>query len=644
MLRFIIVLLILAILSESTLSEANRAPSPNTNKRRIRSSSRPKLSTPSEEAQNNSEEREANDQVADEVMCTNEQTVRDVAVTKEHRREDPFVNLLDLFQMSKAELKSLQFVYSTQITIPSFLNNLTSGELFLPREIDSKHICPEACSGVCSTTVDLKPSIIANPCRILILNVEIFEPHSGPPTFFRTFGRYKILENDASAGIEINQQAEQTKCSPTMDMLFLFWNSSDALELLGPSPLKVNRNLQKIQLHLVKILDYEERTNYSFIIYSCWTIDLNPISCTQLKAFIEVVDQNEFTPEISYVYLTTDPINETDPISSTPSDPVRVILLNASDQDKDDSASLEFFIASIVCNSKGIYIDPSTCQNMFYYENKTLAPLHEKFFIEQHGNGAYVIAKHLDYEDCREYELEIIVKDKGGRQKGVFLRVAVADLPDNEPCIQFSPDNNKVSIKENILLTKSEKNYEVENFEIKVRDPDFDIYKKNAIIRCTLYDGQTDATKQLFELKEINQPEPKPQLQRDESRYVIFKLYAKGTFDRETTSLIKLVVVCTDRSQARIALIDLNKDYLNAQNAIGGDYELDGSRLSRRRNEFSAARIYVNIIDENEFTPTFEKASYTFELTENNNKDFLVGTVHAYDEDGGLMSIFGKLF
>ena len=198
-------------------------------------------------------------------------------------------------------------------------------------------------------------------------------------------------------------------------------------------------------------------------------------------------------------------------------------------------------------------------------------------FSVQGSSGHVVVIGQLDYEVTTKYTLAIIAKDRGPNpiQAETILTVNLIDQNDFLPYVRvntlLASDTDVAEIAENA-------GNETFVAHISVKDEDSD---QNGQVSCHL-------NSPVFNLIQMFDKE--------------YKIITSASLDREVKPKYDIVLQCRDKGIPR--------------------------------NEV-AKKVTINVMDENDNSPVFDKLVYNVSVLENQLMNATVATVHASDQDYG---------
>uniref|UniRef100_A0A8C6W4N7 Cadherin domain-containing protein n=1 Tax=Nannospalax galili TaxID=1026970 RepID=A0A8C6W4N7_NANGA len=406
--------------------------------------------------------------------------------------------------------------------------NLQNGILFVNSRIDREALCGR--SAECSIHLEV---IVDRPLQVFHVEVEVRDVNDNPPVFpatqknlfiaeYRPLDTWFPLEGASDADIGTNA------------LLTYRLSPNDYFSLEKPSNIE---RVKGLGLVLRKSLDREETREISLLLTA--TDGGKPELTGTVQLFITVLDANDNAPVFDRsLYMVKLPEN-------VPNGTL-VIKVNASDLDEGVNGDIIYsFSTDISPNVKyKFHIDPVS--------------------------GQIIVNGHIDFEECKSYEILIEGTDKGQLPLSGHCKVIVEveDINDNVPDLEFK--SLSLPIKENapvgtvIAL-------------ISVSDRDKGV---NGQVTCSLL------------------PQVPFKLVSTFKNY--YSLVLDSTLDRETTAEYKVVVTARD----------------------GGSPSL-----------WASASVSVEVADVNDNAPAFAQPEYTVFVKENNPPGAHIFTVSAVDAD-----------
>ncbi|XP_076131082.1 protocadherin-1 [Alosa pseudoharengus] len=253
-----------------------------------------------------------------------------------------------------------------------------------------------------------------------LLRVVVTDANDNAPRFEKSLYEAKVAENSPIGHSVLQVKANDSDLGPNGEIEYTLHQATDPV----PKLLRIDRSTGIISVK--GALDREEINSLKFYVVAR---DKGPTPKSS-KTFveIEVTDQNDNAPavEIRGIGLVTHSegvanISEDMPVGTA------VALVQVSDQDEEENAVVTCVVAGDVPFQLRLASDSAA-------EHK------KKYFLQT--------TTPLDYEDIREYRVQIVAVDSGNPALSSTnsLKVQVTDINDNSPI--FSPSLFEVDFKE----------------------------------------------------------------------------------------------------------------------------------------------------------------------------------------------------
>ncbi|XP_028618590.1 protocadherin alpha-4 isoform X8 [Grammomys surdaster] len=406
--------------------------------------------------------------------------------------------------------------------------NLQNGILFVNSRIDREELCGR--SAECSIHLEV---IVERPLQVFHVEVEVRDINDNPPVFPGTQKNLLIAE---SRLVDTQLPLEGASDADVGTNALLTYRLSPNEHFLLEKPSNDER-VKGLGLILRKSLDREE-TPEIFLVLTA-TDGGKPELTGTVQLHITVLDANDNAPVFDKSLYTVK-LPENVPNGTL------VIKVNASDLDEGVNGDVVYSFSTDIS------------PNVKY-----------KFNIDS-VTGQITVKGHIDFEECKSYEILIEGIDKGQLPLSGHCRVIVEveDINDNVPELEFK--SLSLPIRENspvgtvIAL-------------ISVSDRDTGV---NGQVTCSLTNHVPFKLVSTFK------------------NY--YSLVLDSTLDRETTADYKVVVTARDRGSPSL---------------------------------WATASVSVEVADVNDNAPAFAQPEYTVFVKENNPPGAHIFTVSAVDAD-----------
>ena len=296
--------------------------------------------------------------------------------------------------------------------------------------------------------------------------------------------------------------------------------------------------------------------------------------------------------------------------------------------------------------------------------------------FKMNSQGKIYLAKSLDYNVKRQYNLFTVASDQGSPRRQVSAPITVNVLDINERPV-FSPLNYVISVSEgailgskvatlNVLDQDSEPNnnqvrlsFESGNIQNTFRivgndiilDRSLDFESRNQYqLRVTASDNGSPAltasqsASVTVNVRGINDNEPvfqQTQYTKDLNEGLVSQLLV--TVRATDSDQQKLSYSLDSSDDAKSFIIRIQNENINIFNQVAFDYE---SKKEYRFNVIASdgtftakALVIINVKDMNDHRPIFNPTSYAFEVDDKAPVGSILGCVKATDQDTG---IFGQ--
>ena len=467
-----------------------------------------------------------------------------------------------IYQMVLTKLANSQLSSNTNV---DEIFELEGSKLALRKSVDREAICPNAKPKNCV----LETSIFVHQMEpkqvefMLVLETTVNDINDNEPTFplEQNFFKLNISEGDP-IGTRYNlPEATDADSSDYGIKNYTIEGPQNALSYFKLVTSKIGGTSVDPQLELVKSLDREVVPNLQIrlVVADKGT----PALSSTMTIDITVLDENDNTPQFEKMeYLES--LQESYDVNGV------VTNVRATDRDQGDNARISYFIDDSASSpsERGIFVIPNP------------------------SVGQVRLAKPLDYEQWSEHRFKVVAVDHGKipRTGSTLVTIRVLDVNDQPPTIVTYPtipnNDNNIIVKENSPVHTAVA-------VVKIKEPDGATSQQamaNAkYIDCHLQDQEIPRS---FYLVAIEKG----------SEYI---LKSNATFDREIRPSITVQIQCVNRLDAGSKLVTTNE-------------------------------ITVNIIDENDNAPMFEKGNYqTVSFLENSAPGTAVHQFVVTDLDTG---------
>ncbi|XP_076020930.1 protocadherin gamma-A2-like [Genypterus blacodes] len=276
------------------------------------------------------------------------------------------------------------------------------GVLLVKERIDREALCRQTTP--CALHFQI---ILENPMEFYTVTVQITDINDNAPTFEKNEMRFKIsesaingakfvLERAVDHDVGINDLQSYT-LKPTENFALKLHNNADG-----------NKNVEMV---LQTPLDREKQEHISLVLTA---VDGGePQMSGTMQILITVLDANDNAP------VFTQPVYKATVTENSPRGTI-VTTVTASDADHGVNSKLTYSITNTLDNVRNL------------------------FDINQ-VDGQVTLIGNLDYEDSRNFEINVLASDDGGLTDSCKLMVDVQDINDNRPEINIMSESNVIS-------------------------------------------------------------------------------------------------------------------------------------------------------------------------------------------------------
>ncbi|XP_074169774.1 protocadherin beta-11 [Rhinolophus sinicus] len=282
-----------------------------------------------------------------------------------------------------------------------FQLNINTGDLLLSEALDREELC-----GFTETCVLHFQVLMKNPLQFLQIEVEVRDINDHSPVFLEKEMLLEIPENSPVGAVFLLESAED------LDV------GINALKSYKISPnshfhikMRVNPDNRKYpELVLDKALDYEEQSEFSFILTA---VDGgSPPRSGTASVRVVVVDINDNSPEFEQPFYEVK-IPENSALGSL------VVTVSAWDLDSGKNGEISY---------------------TFSHASEDI----RKTFEINQESGEVSLTASLDFETIESYSIIIQATDGGGLFGKSTIRIQVMDVNDNTPEVTISSITNPI--------------------------------------------------------------------------------------------------------------------------------------------------------------------------------------------------------
>ncbi|XP_061581351.1 protocadherin gamma-A2-like isoform X46 [Cololabis saira] len=349
--------------------------------------------------------------------------------------------------------------------------NKERGLLLIKERIDRETICRQTTP--CALHFQI---ILENPMEFYSITVEIKDINDNPPTFEKDEVRFKISESAVIGGkFELDRAID----------LDVGKNGLQKYELTPTENFVLKRNKQgdgteKAEIILQKPLDREKEDLISLVLTAFDGGE--PQMSGTMRIFITVLDVNDNAPVFTQPTYTAT-------VLENASKGTIIVRVSASDADDGTNGIIKYSITN------------------------SLDQAHALFEIKE-DSGEITLFGNIDYENARNYHINVRASDEGGLTDSCKVKVEVLDMNDNKPTIDIMSKSNMISEHSQLNTVVAMMN---------VQDPDSN---ENGNVRCFINDNT-------------------PLTIRSTSTN-FYSLVTDSVLDRENDSEYNITVTCSD--------------------------------------------------------------------------------------------------
>ncbi|XP_022074120.2 protocadherin gamma-A11-like [Acanthochromis polyacanthus] len=280
--------------------------------------------------------------------------------------------------------------------------NTDRGVLLVKDRIDREAICKQITP--CALHFQI---ILENPMEFYSVTVEITDINDNPPTFEKNEVSFKISESAVIGGKFVLDRAIDRDVGK---------NGLQKYELIPTDNFVLKRDSQvdgteKTEMILQKPLDREKEDSISLVLTAFDGGE--PQMTGTIRILITVLDVNDNAPVFTQSTYTAS-VFENAPEGTV------VTTVSASDADYGTNSRVKYSITN------------------------SLDQAHVLFQINE-DSGEITLIGNIDYENARNYHINIRASDDGGLTDSCKVLVEVVDINDNKPTINIMSKSNMIS-------------------------------------------------------------------------------------------------------------------------------------------------------------------------------------------------------
>uniref|UniRef100_A0A3P9AXT0 Cadherin domain-containing protein n=1 Tax=Maylandia zebra TaxID=106582 RepID=A0A3P9AXT0_9CICH len=345
------------------------------------------------------------------------------------------------------------------------------GLLLIKERIDREAICRQTTP--CALHFQI---ILENPMEFYSVTVEIIDINDNPPTFEKSEVTFKISESAVIGGKFVLDRAIDLDVGKNGLQKYEL-KPTDNFVLKGDSQ---GSGTEKAEMILQKPLDREKEESISLVLTAFDGGD--PQMSGTIRIFITVLDVNDNAPVFTQSTYTAT-VFENAPEGTV------VTSVSASDADHGSNGRIKYSITNSLDQAHALF------------------QIHEE-------SGEIKLIGNIDYENARNYHINIRASDDGGLTDSCKVIVEVVDINDNKPTINIMSKSNMISehSKPNTVVAM-----------MNVQDPDSN---ENGKVHCFINDNTHLSIKS--------------------ASNNFYSLVTDSDLDRERASEYNITVTCSD--------------------------------------------------------------------------------------------------
>ncbi|XP_045886274.1 protocadherin gamma-A2-like [Micropterus dolomieu] len=349
--------------------------------------------------------------------------------------------------------------------------NRERGVLLVKERIDREALCRKTTP--CALHFQI---ILDNPMEFYTVTVQITDINDNAPTFEKGEMKFKISESAITGAKFVLERAVDLDVGIN-DLKSYELKPKDNFSLKLRDNAEGNKNVEMV---LQKPLDREKQEQISLVLTAVDGGD--PQMSGTMLIVITVLDVNDNAP------VFTQPTYKAAVTENSPKGTV-VATVTAADADEGSNGKITYSITN------------------------TLDDVRKVFKINKE-NGVITIIENIDFEDSRNYQINLLASDEGGLTDSCKVIVDVQDVNDNHPAVDIMSKSTVISedAKLNTVVTM-----------INIEDKDTG---ENGKVQCFISDNVP------FILKT--------------SSNNFYSLVTDSDLDRERASEYNITVTCSD--------------------------------------------------------------------------------------------------